>query len=445
MQPPLQLTGAASAAASPVLNVTLSGLALRGGQALISLLNIELLAHALGPGGRGEYFLFVTAVAVLARLCDFGMSPTAVVFAGTYAGAFGAIHRRLAAGLLGLWLLALAIGGVALSVRGGTFGDMPHARAWLALAVLPLAMYEQIWVHLMVGVRRVLAMNTVQLGAGLMTLVGNLVLVIVVPGGVGAAVLIYCAVLLLKVPVMLAVAWRGHRDEVVGVAVPTIRETVTFSLRGYPNALATLLWSRLPAFVLDVMHGAGPVGVFSVAQQLQEQLMLPVQATQDAIYQNVARLQRPLATPAMNRYLRTGVWAMVPVCLVCGVLAPWAVPFAFGSPFAASALVFQILLVGQIGTIVSALLSPYFFGQLRRPELASSVAWLRVLLALGFCLLLAPRLAEIGVAAALAIAEACSTLLVLVLYVRIAATPMAQAVLPQRSDFARLLRLVARA
>ena len=444
MQPPLQLTGAANAAASPVLNVTLSGLALRGGQSLISLLNIELLAHALGPGGRGEYFLFVTAVAVLARLCDFGMSPTAVVFAGTYAGAFGAIHRRLATALLGLWVLALTVGAVVLTARGGSVGDLPHARAWLALTVLPLAMYEQIWVHLMVGVRRVVAMNVIQVGGGLVTLVGNLALVVLAPGGVAAAVLIYCVVLLLKVPVMLAVAWRGHHD-VVGVAAPTIRETIAFSLRGYPNALATLLWSRLPAFVLDVMHGAGSVGVFSVAQQLQEQLMLPVQATQDAIYQNVARLQRPLATPAMNRYLRTALWAMLPVCLICGLVAPWAVPFAFGSPFAPSATVFQILLVGQMGTIVSALLSPYFFGQLRRPELASSVAWLRVLLALAFCLLLAPRLAEIGVAAALAMAEACSTLLVLVLYVRIAATPMAQAVLPQRSDFARLLRLVARA
>jgi O-antigen/teichoic acid export membrane protein len=438
-------TGAPSGQTSPVLHVTLSGVVLRGGQSLISLLNVELLAHALGPAGRGEYFLFVAAVAVLARVFDLGMSPTAVVFAGGYPGALRLLHRRFAGALLGLCVTALALGSLVLGVAGQGIADLPRERVWLALIVLPLAMYEQIWIHLMVGSRQVMTMNVLQLGAGTATLVCNVLLVTLMPGGVTAAVLIYCGVLLLKTPIMVALFQRGLGDPGHETVLPNVRETVSFSLRGYPNALAALLWSRLPAFVLDVLHGSGAVGVFSVAQQLQEQLMLPVQATQDAIYHNMSRLERPAATPAMNRYLRTALWAMLPLCLICGILAPWGVPFVFGSPFEASAPVFQILLVGQVGSIISALLSPYFFGQLRRPDLASSIAWLRVLLAVGLCLLLAPGLAEVGVAAGLAIAEGCTTLVVLALYLRMAATPMGQAVLPQWADFAYVLRRVSRA
>src|SRR5262249_14995146 len=159
----------------------------------------------------------------------------------------------------------------------------------------------------------------------------------------------------------------------------------------------------------DLTHGSSAVGIFSVAQQALEQLMLPVQATQDAIYQDMTRLPRAAATPAMNRYLRTGLWAMVPVYLVCGALAPWGMPLVFGGDFAGSARVFQILLISLLASVVPALLSPYFFGQLRRPALASSMAWIRLLLALGLSLLLAPTLAELGVASALAIADACST------------------------------------
>jgi O-antigen/teichoic acid export membrane protein len=423
-----------------VLHLTAVGLALRGGQSLISLVNVVLLAHALGPAGRGEYFLFVAAVALLARLVDLGMSASAVVFASRYTGALATIHRRLAASLLGLWLLAAALGLLVLGTLGRGIGDLPLEREWLALGVLPLAMYEQVWVHLMVGIRRVVTMNVVQLLAGLASLVLNVGLVVLLPGGVAAAVAIYCGVLAAKTPVMATLAWHSSRRLETDEPPPSMRALLWFSLRGYPNALAGLLWARLPAFVLDAFHGSGSVGLFSVAQQVLEQLILPVQATQDAIYQSIARLPRDRATLAMNRYLRVGVWCMLPLALIAGVLAPWAVPFVFGAAFERSAPVFQILLVSLVASVVPALLSPYFFGQLQRPGLASSLAWIRVLLALGLSFALAPALAELGVAAALAIADVCSTLLILTLYVRIAATPVAQAVLPQTGDFGAVLR-----
>ena len=423
-----------------MLQLTAIGLVLRGGQAGISLLNVVLLAHALGPAGRGEYFLFVAAVALLARLVDLGVSPSAVVFASRYPGALATIHRRLAAGVIGLWLLAATLGALVLVGVGRGIGDLPLERAWVVLGVLPLAMYEQVWVHLMVGIRRVVTMNVVQMLAGLISLVLNVGLVVLLPGGVAAAVAIYCGVLAAKTPVMAILAWRSSRRLETDEPVPSLRTLLSFSLRGYPNALAALLWARLPAFVLDAFHGSGSVGLFSVAQQALEQLILPVQAAQDAIYQSVARLPRDRATLAMNRYLRVGVWCMLPLALLAGVLAPWAVPLVFGAAFGPSAPVFQILLVSLVASVVPALLSPYFFGQLERPGLASTLAWIRVLLALGLSFALAPALAEVGVAAALAIADVCSTLLVLTVYVRIAATPVAQAVLPQTGDFGAVLR-----
>ena len=78
-----------------MLQLTAIGLALRGGQSVISLGSGVLLAHALGPSGRGEYFLFVAAVAVLARVVGLGTSPSAVVFASRYPGALASIIAGL--------------------------------------------------------------------------------------------------------------------------------------------------------------------------------------------------------------------------------------------------------------------------------------------------------------------------------------------------------------
>src|SRR5439155_22331637 len=137
------------------LRLSAAGLALRGVLSASSLVNVILLARALGPSGRGEYFLFVAAVALLARLVDLGMSPSAVVFASRYPGALVAIHRRLVGSVLCLWLIAAAVGAMALMLIGEGVGDLPRERLWLVLGVLPVAIYEQVWVHLMVGIRRV--------------------------------------------------------------------------------------------------------------------------------------------------------------------------------------------------------------------------------------------------------------------------------------------------
>jgi O-antigen/teichoic acid export membrane protein len=262
---------------------------------------------------------------------------------------------------------------------------------------------------------------------------------------VEAAVFIYCGVLVLKTPLTISMAWRSIERLRSAERVPSVRELLAFSLRAYPNSLAVLAWSRLPAFVLGALQGTAAVGVFSIAQQIIEQLTLPLQATQDAIYQQVARLPRSSATSAMNRYLRTTLWAMLPLVLVCGVLAPWLIPLVFGSAFAGSAQVFQILLISLLASVIPALLSPYFFGQLQRPGLVSTIAWLRVLLALGLSLVFIPPLAEVGSAVAMAIADVCATTLLLLIYLRLTSTPLAEALLPQRGTITTVLRRLARA
>jgi O-antigen/teichoic acid export membrane protein len=245
-------------------------------------------------------------------------------------------------------------------------------------------------------------------------------------------------------PLMIWLARHFSAEPGPAEPIPTTREIVSFSLRSYPSALAGLLWLRLPAFVLDITHGSGSVGIFSVGQQAVEQFVLPVQATQDAIYRDMARLPRAHATLAMNRYLRFGLVVTFPLAALCAVVAPIGVPIVFGPAFEASALVIQILLVGVVAAVMPALLSPYFLGQLQRPGLASALAWIRVLFALGLSVVLAPAFAERGVAVALAGAEVCSMLVVMTVYLRLSATSIPDAFLPQGREMSRVLRLLSR-
>jgi O-antigen/teichoic acid export membrane protein len=411
-------------------------LGLRGLLSIISLLNVVVLARALGPAGRGEYFLFVAGVAVVTRLADVGMSPAAVVFVGRDPASFQRIHRQLGRALVAISFAAVLVGVVLAAI-----GVDVHLAPLLVALVLPLTLYEQVWVHLMVGLRRILIMNLVQAGGGLLTLALNVVLVLVLAGDVETAIGIFIVVASVKMVVMLAtsrhLARRPSSSTSANGATPPVhlKDLISFGIRGYPNSVAGLLWTRLPAFVLGALHGPAAVGIFSVAQQVQEQLLLPVQAMQDAIYQTVTSSPRPAATAAMNRYLRVGLWSMLPVFAVGAVLAPFVVPLLFGPDFGEAARVLQILLISAAVSVLTALLSPYFFGQLGRPGLISALAWGRVVAAFGLAFVLGGPLAEIGVAIGLSLSDVALALVTVSLYVRLAHTSARQFLVPSRADF----------
>jgi len=424
------------------VRLAFSGFVLRCIQALTSFVNVILLARMLGPAGRGEYFVFVAALAVVTRALDLGMSPAAVVFAGRYPRACARIHGLLIRFTLGLWLAVAGVGATALWL-GGVALPWPAERSLLGLLMLPLLIYEQIWIHLMVGMRRVLAMNLVQAGGGLLSLALVSLLVVSQAGGVTTALDIVGLVALVKAGVMLTIASRATRASgasavSAGEPVGELRtwDMIVFGLRGYPNSLALLLWTRLPGFVLNAVAGPTALGVFSVAQQAMEQLLMPAQATQDAIYQRVTWLSRDRATTAMNQCLRLFVSIMLVLGLTAAVLAPWAFRVLFGDAFAGSSVVFQILLISTTVTVVPALLSPYFLGQLQRPGVVSIVAWARVGIALALSVLLAREFGGVGVAIALVVADVSSMLIILSLYVKIAGTPWRRVVIPCADDVA---------
>jgi O-antigen/teichoic acid export membrane protein len=240
-----------------------------------------------------------------------------------------------------------------------------------------------------------------------------------------------------KAVVMLSIAVRATRtnaDQPCGDY--RTWDMLAFGLRGYPNSLALLLWTRLPGFILGAVHGPAALGVFSVAQQTMEQFLVPAQSTQDAIYQRVTWLSRDRATAVMNQCLRLFVWIMLVLGLMAAVVAPWAFTFLFGDAYAGSSVVFQILLISTTVTVVPALLSPYFLGQLQRPGVVSIVAWARVGIALGLSVLLARGLGGVGVALALVVADVSSMLLILSLYLKMAGTPLRRAVIPCADDVA---------
>ncbi|MEK6225057.1 MAG: hypothetical protein AABM40_02045 [Chloroflexota bacterium] len=417
---------------------------------ILSTTSVIVLARALGPAGRGEYFLFVTLVVVLGAVADLGISQSALVFTGRGEASLLSIHTIAVRLILVIGVAVGAFAGFVVGLAGDVLlPGMPREWSLAALGLVPASMYANVWTGLMIGARRVVEVSAVSLIMTALALAANIIFVATTRDP-AVAIAIFAVVLAVQTATMFAIAARmiGRTHHLQTRPQATMGAVVMFGARGYPGTVSSLIWSRAAVFVLNATHGPTAVGIFSVAQQLAEKTLLPIQAMQDVIFSRMARLPQVEATATLNRFLRVTLAATVPAIAVLLLVSPLLVTVLFSEAFRGSVGPFRLLLIGSAVQTVPMLLASYFLGQLRRPLLLSFLAWLNAAINLVLLVALVPVGAEIGAAAAIVATQIIGTFIVFALYLRMAHTNLLSAVALRSDDLAlvrqQALRLIRR-
>jgi O-antigen/teichoic acid export membrane protein len=403
---------------------------------LVVLTNALILARVLKPEGFGQYFLFLRVVSVLAALADLGLSQSTNAFYGRHADERQNIHRIVLCLVPLCWFGVTVLGTGFILIAGPTL--LPNLSVFfavLAFAVLPFALYANVWNSMMIGMGQIWRVNLLQVFMCALSLSLSVVFVVVMKGGVQTAIVIYLGVMVLQFLVMLAMQFRAQQS--IDSTVPPVdlaKKMLTFGLRAYPGSLGQLLLMRIPVFVVNITHGPAAVGIFSIAQQAVEKILLPVEAIQDSVYQKMSTLPERLAATAMTRYMRLtwwGMWAMV----IIGVLSSYAVvTLLLGAAYAQAVGVMQVLFVGSAFVALSLLLDTFFINQLHRPGLVSIVVWFKFLVGLTLALVLIPRFGVRGAAAAMTITQILGSVVYVGLYLRATDTRIKDLVRIERND-----------
>jgi O-antigen/teichoic acid export membrane protein len=407
---------------------------------VLGLVNTILLARWLGPAGVGEYFLLLRLVMVLTVLSGFGLRQSANVFSGHHETWAGHIHSIILRFTLLSWVAAAIVGATLIFLAQRILQlDLSHKWVWMSFIILPMALYANVWNGMMIGRGRIWQLNLVQLVISAASPVLTFVFIIGQGGGPLAAMMIFLAVTLLQSLIMLVMAFRmsaGSSDAPDEAPANLSRQMLSFGLRGYPGSIADLLWQQLPVFLLNHFHGTTAVGIFSIAQQLVEKLLLPIQAMQDAIFKKVSLLSGRSAIDAMNRYVRL-TWLTMTILTLTGVIfVPSAVMLLFGETYLKTAQVSRLLLPGTIVMSAALLMSVYCLVELRRPGLLSIFGWIHALTNLALSLLLIPRYAEVGAALAMVLAQFTGGTGVIIFYLYSTRTRITRLIYVNQEDIA---------
>lgn len=400
-------------------------------------------SRALGPDGRGTYFLVVVTATTLATVAQFGLPQANVYLRASCNEPVRALGEQNALAAIASVPLSAAFVPLAPIAMPGLFADVPPGYLILGAATVPIFLHTQLTAGLQLLEHKV----TWAFAAALVGGTTHFALL----GGLAAAGLLDVSSALSANLVALIVTWLVT----IAPADPParcgpswnprlLRETIRHSLMIHVGMVLLFLHLRVDVFLLKGIAGTTALGIYSLAVVLAETVM---QATDGLSIALVPRQLKNTIAEAGRQVMRMGRLNILTGLLVAAawIAAGWlAIPWLFGEEFSGAYLPLLVLLPGMIAFGVQRLTGPVVLRSARSDLLVLfNGGALGVNVALD--LLLLPTLGPVGAATASSVSYVLSAALFVWWTMRVAPGARVADLVPRRSDIGLLADLPRRA
>jgi O-antigen/teichoic acid export membrane protein len=364
----------------------------------LSLLNVLIIARALGPDGRGEVAFLITVSLVSATIATLGVQQASANLAGTDP----AVRPSLATNALVLSLLNGAIASLAIILLIVFFPAVgADAAPWLlgvALAAIPIQILRSYFVYLVLADYGFGASNLSWIVGPAVNVVANGAIATFAHLTVGLATIVWAVGQALGVAIL---AWYVHRKRAgygrpdLGLALRTLR----FGTKAHIGNIMLVGNYRMDQWFTGSISGARELGYYSVAVAWAEGLFFLPTALASVQRPDVVRASREQAAQRAAAIFRAAIILTVPIAVGLFLAAPVLCGTIFGEQFRAAVDDLRLLIPGAFGVVALKLLGSTLTAQgfPTRESLSLGVSFLATLV---LDVLLIPRWGGEGAAIA---------------------------------------------
>jgi O-antigen/teichoic acid export membrane protein len=341
------------------------------GVAALSLLNVVVVARALGPTGRGDVAFLTTVTNLTHYLATFGVQE---------ANANLGTDRRLRP--------ALATNSVILAALFGGLGALavlvlvelvPAAAAGadrrlllLSLAAIPILVLGR-YLRLLANAQYAFAVtNVAWLATPVVAVATNAVLAAAGLLTVGLAVVAWLAGQVVATLIVVVHAAResgfGRPDRALA------RRCTAFGLRSHAGQTLLLGNYRLDQWLVGSLAGARELGLYSVAVAGAETLFYLPTALASVQRPDLVRSAPRVAVERARTIARAALVVTVPLVVALVIVAPYLVDIVFGASFDGAVDDLRVLAVGSLGVVTIKLLVDALTAQGRPLRASAGIA-----------------------------------------------------------------------
>ncbi len=378
--------------------------AANAGVALLSLVNVLVIARSMGVAGRGSVAFLVAVSMMTGHLVSLSIQEANANLAASDPDTRPSLATNSV--LFALVLGALAAAGVAVLALffPSLGGHVNRALFWFALASIPLSILKQYLVLLVQADYGFGVANLAWVAGPLTTTLCNGALAALGLITVGTALSAWVlgqalGVALLCIHIARHVGF-GRPDRVLA------RRSAGFGLKAHMGRLMEVGNYRGDQWLLGATWGPHELGLYSIAVAVSDVLaylpgVLVLVQRPDLVRVDAREAARRTALVCRVGFLLSGVGALLMI-----VLAPFVIPRVFGWNFDDAVPQFQVLALGAIGVVAFELLRNALTAQ-RKPILGSAAVGIAFLLTVILDLTLIPPYGGMGAAVATSIAYTC--------------------------------------
>ena len=395
-------------------------------QYLLGFVSSAIVTRALGPAGRGAYYLPILAATTAIAVGKLGVDQANVFLYGTS----GISRQRLAAqnGIiaLGCGLLLGAILPLLPRIAPGTFGDTPVAWLLIAAVTIPLGLHSQLTGPLWALIGRVRRQYAAGVAAGAVQVIIACVLFATGRLTVTTALILSLAGSVIMWAV-IAAPLAGGRRAWLAWDTALLKTTLRSALVLHLGMTLFFLHLRVDMFMVEAWLGAAPLGQYSIAVTLAETLMLATDAVAVAVLPG--QMTNTLAEAAVRALRAARVNALLGSALACAAALACgpAIRLVYGSAYNPAVWPMIVLLPGVV-----------FMGMQRvcgapalragKPERIAAIYAFTLGLNIVLNVLWIPRFGISGASLASTVSYAVGSLLFLIWTARMASLPLSQAI-----------------
>ena len=410
---------------------------------LVGLVLSVLIARAVGPTGRGQYYFPLLVVQTLQAVLHLSFDTANVFLVSQRRAPWGDLVGHV--GMIGLLMGVAGVSvGMAcwLTLRHSLLAEIPLGHFALALAPLILAFHQQYLAGLLLLRGSVITIQAIALTGAVsqLALIAGLILFSGHAVAVGGVLAVNC------LTALLLWALTARAGSTLGPLRPRWRPEIVmsamrFGLRIHIGAILLHVGARLDAYSVKHFLGLTALGYYSLAIALADLVTVSTEAVASAFVARQAELEVGDAAHLTARACRLNLALSFLLSLGLAVGAYPLILMAYGREFLPSMSPLLFLLPG---VAVAALTRPlaYHLVRLDRPLSMSGIIAMAMAASLGLNVALTPVLGTIGSAMAASLSSATVAFGFLIWFQRHSGLPLRTVLWPTRADVIAVWRAV---
>jgi O-antigen/teichoic acid export membrane protein len=398
--------------------------------ALLSLVNVLIVARTIGATGRGEVAFLITVTTLSAFVGTLGIQESNSNLAGSHSE----LRPRLATNSI---LLAFTLGAIVALVVAvlvvpfpALGGEVRRTLLWMSLATVPIVILRSYLTYLVqadyhfavTNVAWVVGPVTTAITNGSLAALGALDVVTAIAAWIGGQ----------AIATGLLIGFVAKR---IGFGPPDValaRQAITFGAKAHVGHSFSIGNYRIDQWFLGVFSGSRELGLYSVAVAWAEVLFYLPELLMKILRPDLVRVGPRTAAELTQRLLRITIVLSLGLAIFLVAAAPLLCTVIFGDEFTGSVDDLRVLALSAVGIAFMALLGGSLIAQ-GRPLLTAFADGSAFVFTLALDLALIPVLGGLGAAIATSVAWTCGGLMIAVVFARALQTGFGD-MFPRRQD-----------